>query len=177
LLFLTLRDRSWEAMEILLTAGADANQLDSSGRSPLQYATDMYMEEEIELLVSHGAIDDSESSALFEDSASIEASAAYVAPTAPAALSVPKLPRYAGSTVLFEQEIIAIYLTADEVARVAEETMSLLQAAGWKGRLTAETATMKHLTFDQGGMELTAMISIAPAQGNKTTIQYSLQQK
>jgi hypothetical protein len=95
-------------------------------------------------------------------------------PSAPASFSVPSLPRYAGTTVLFEQDAIAIYVTADEVAKVAEETLSLLQSAGWQGRLTAETPTMKHLTFDQDNAELTVMVSIAPAQGNKTTIQYSL---
>lgn len=168
LLFLALRDRSLEAMEALLSAGADANQRDSAGRSALQYARDMYMEEEIALLLSHGAIDDS----------AVESSAPPEAAVAPAGeVSVPALPRYAGSAVIFEQDAIAIYLTADEMVRVAEETLSLLQAAGWQGRLTAETDAMRHLTFNQGANELTVMVSIAPAQGNKTTIQYSLQVK
>jgi len=179
LLFLALRDRSPEALEVLLAAGADANQPDSSGRSALGYARDMYMDEEIAMLVSHGAIYEaaSESSEALEDHAPSEASGLYVAPSVPASLSVPNLPRYAGSTVLFEQDAIAIYLTADEVARVAVQTMSLLQSAGWQGRLTAETPAMKHLTFDQDALELTVMVSIAPAQGNQTTIQYSLQAK
>lgn len=93
------------------------------------------------------------------------------------ALSVPGLPRYPGSTAMFEQAAIAIYLTADAMPRVADETMKLLQAAGWSGKLTAQTAQMRHLTFEQGGNELTVQVSIAPAQGNKTTIQYSLRAK
>ena len=168
LLFLALRERSLEALETLLGAGADANLRDSAGRSPLQYARDMYMEEEVALLLSNGAIDDTASE-------SLAAPEAFAAPSSE--VSVPTLPRYAGSTAIFEQDAIAIYLTADDVARVAEETLSLLQAAGWQGRLTAETPAMKHLTFDQGANELTVMVSIAPAQGNKTTIQYSLRVK
>jgi len=179
LLFLALRNRLPEVVELLLTAGANANQRDSSERSALLYARDMYMEEEIALLVSHGAIDDTsgETSESLEDSSSFDASGMYVMPEVPDAFRAPNLPRYAGSTVLFEQDAIAIYLTADDVARVAEETMSLLQSAGWQGRLTAETPDMKHLTFDQDAMELTVMVSIAPAQGNQTAIQYSLQVK
>jgi ankyrin repeat protein len=182
LLFLALRDRSREAMEALLTAGADANLRDSAGRSALEYARDMYMDDEIALLMSHGAVDEasSEASAVEAEAAvspSAEVSGAVAMPPIPPSLSVPNLPRYAGSTVLFEQDAIGIFLTADAVARVAEETMSLLQSAGWQGRLTAETPDMKHLTFDLDAVELSVMVSVAPAQGNQTAIQYSLQVK
>lgn len=90
-------------------------------------------------------------------------------------MKVPSLPRYPGSTAIFEQDAIAIYLTADAMPKVAKETMALLQAKGWKGKQVAQTATMRHLAFTRDGSQLTVMVSVAPAQGNKTTIQYSLQ--
>lgn len=91
-------------------------------------------------------------------------------------LKVPALPRYPGSSPLFEQDTTAIYLTADPLLKVTDETSSLLQTAGWKGKLVAQTESMRHLAFTKNNTQLTVMISIAPAQDNKTTIQYSLQQ-
>lgn len=89
-------------------------------------------------------------------------------------LKVPDLPRYPGSTPLFEQETIAIYVTDDALAKVTDQTQKLLQQQGWKGKQVAETDAMRHWAFTKDSSELTVMVSVAPAQGNKTTIQYSL---
>lgn len=89
-------------------------------------------------------------------------------------LKVPDLPRYPGSTPLFEQETVAIYVTADALAKVTDTTQELLQQQGWQGKQVAKTDAMRHWAFTKGGSELTVMVSVAPAQGNKTTIQYSL---
>jgi len=92
-------------------------------------------------------------------------------------MKVPSLPRYPGSTPLFEQDAVAIYVTADPLAKVTEETQKLLQGEGWQGKQVAATDAMRHWAFTKDGSELTVMVSVAPAQGNKTTIQYSLQLK
>lgn len=261
-LFTALRERQREALEVLLTAGADANKPDRGGRSPLAYAKDMFLDEEVVLLQRHGARDPSAAppppvqaaakpaaprpprneydaipkiqpvqemhtggaEVVYYSAASVKEILAFYRKTLPAAgwklsevntdeanyatlattrgaarmtvalgldssakpprvsvsltphgaLSVPSLPRYPGSTAMFEQDAMAIYVSADAMPKVADETMKLLQAAGWSGRLTAQTAQMRHLTFEQGGSELTVQVSIAPAQGNRTTIQYSL---
>ena len=90
-------------------------------------------------------------------------------------LKVPALPRYPGSTPLFEQDTIAIYVTGDPLPKVTRETAALLQAQGWKGKQVAQTDTMRHMAYTKGKSQLTVMISVAPAQNNNTTIQYSLQ--
>lgn len=92
-------------------------------------------------------------------------------------MNVASLPRYAGTSTLFEQDSSAIYVTPDKVAKVGAETMKMLQAAGWKGKVTAENQEMRMLTLHKDGHELTAYIAIAPAQDNKTTIQYSLRKE
>jgi len=92
-------------------------------------------------------------------------------------MSVASLPRYAGTSTLFEQENMAIYVTPDQMALVGAETLKMLQAAGWQGKVTAENQDMRHYTLHKDGHELTAYIAVAPAQGNQTTIQYSLRKE
>jgi uncharacterized membrane protein len=62
---------------------------------------------------------------------------------------------------------------------VAEFTRRELAAQGWHlytrpGTETAAGADSQTLTFIQNGMELTAFITVAPAQGNKTSVQYGV---
>jgi cytohesin len=92
-------------------------------------------------------------------------------------MTVSALPRYRDSEVLFEQDSMAIYLTPDAVPKVAEQTAALLKESGWQGGLTAQTKAMRHPTLARDSHELTVYVSVAPAQGNKTTIQYSLRQQ
>lgn len=92
-------------------------------------------------------------------------------------MTVSALPRYPNSEVLFEQDSMAIYVTPDAVPKVAEQTAARLKESGWQGGLTAQTKAMRHLTLTRDGHELTVYVAVAPAQGNKTTIQYSLRQQ
>ncbi len=84
------------------------------------------------------------------------------------------LPRVSGASILYEGPATAIYVSELSVAAVSQETLSLLTQAGWNGAATVETETMQVLTLDRSGIRLTAQVSQAPAQGNKTTIQYSV---
>ncbi|MEM1092553.1 MAG: ankyrin repeat domain-containing protein [Pseudomonadota bacterium] len=84
------------------------------------------------------------------------------------------LPRVAGTSILYEGPATAIYVSELSVVAVSQETLSLLTQAGWNGAATVDTETMQVLTLDRGGVRLTAQVSQAPAQGNKTTIQYSV---
>ena len=89
---------------------------------------------------------------------------------------VGELPRYTGSENVFEDETVAVYATADPVPQVAEITLKLLEKDGWRGKVTAQDASMRHLTFRRGRLKLTAYISVAKGLGNRTAIQYHLVQ-
>lgn len=167
ILFRAMSDNNMAAVETLLAAGADPNAPDSAGRTPLAMAE--FDEAMTALLKKHGATAPAAATATEPETTPATAAA----PSA-AVGGVPALPRYRGSTALFEQDAIAIYLTADPMPKVAAETRSLIERAGWKGRQVAQTDTMRHLEFERNGTVLTVQVSIAPAQGNKTTIQYSM---
>ncbi len=90
---------------------------------------------------------------------------------------VPQLPRYPGTETVFEQDSIAIYATADPVARVGRVTGELLVQQGWQGEMTAQNADMRHMTFRKGRAVLTAYITVAPGLGNRTSIQYDVREQ
>jgi hypothetical protein len=70
-----------------------------------------------------------------------------------------------------------MYLSPKPVAAVAAEVAQLLTAAGWQEYAPLDTQRadlpdMRQMTFRQGGHDLNVSVSTAPAQGNKTAINY-----
>lgn len=84
------------------------------------------------------------------------------------------VPRYPGCTVVYESTAISIYATPDDVTTVGDATLELLTEAGWAGGATVKTADMQQLDLTKDGTALSVYIAVAPAQGNQTSIQYSV---
>lgn len=94
-------------------------------------------------------------------------------------IDVRTLPQPAGSEALFGNFNTAMYVTDAKVPELAEACTEQLEKAGWKlyvHPFTAytEDASQRSLTFKQNGLSLSAFIGVAPAQMNRTTVQYSV---
>jgi len=83
-------------------------------------------------------------------------------------------PRYPGTEVVYEDIGTAIYLSNDSIDDVAAGTRSVFTAAGWQASNVASEPKFVHLRFVQSSTTLNAVITEAPAQDNKTSIQYSI---
>jgi hypothetical protein len=87
---------------------------------------------------------------------------------------VPDVPRYPGTVALFESPATAIYTTADDLTKVGDDTFALLQQSGWQGAVIVKNTDMQQMEMTKGGAKLSVYISRAPAQNNKTSIQYNI---
>jgi len=160
-LFTAVRDDAMDALQLLLEAGANANQTNGNGEAAISFARFNRNDRAIDLLVEHGATN--------------PAAAQAAAAQAPAFTgTVADLPYYAGADTFMVQGATAIYVSGDSVPVVADSTFALLQAAGWTGEVRAQDDKHRNLRFTRAGAELTAHIAVAPAQGGKTMIQYNL---
>jgi hypothetical protein len=70
------------------------------------------------------------------------------------------------------------YVSSSAVDDVADFTRQELAAQGWQentlqGTASDDAAGMQRLMFVQNGLELSALIGVAPDQGEKTAVQYS----
>ena len=93
-------------------------------------------------------------------------------------LKASSLPRYPGTKTIFEEDFTAIYVTADKSKKVHQWTLKELKKAGWIERQpTTGTKQIFVTALEKGKMELDVQVSVAPAQGNKTTIQYNIRKK
>lgn len=95
-------------------------------------------------------------------------------------LDTRQLPAPQGSKVLFGSQSSTMLVTDLSVADAVEACRDQLRAAGWlefgpAGTQRAANADNAQLTFRKRGAELSAFVAVAPAQGSKTTIQYSTQ--
>ena len=89
------------------------------------------------------------------------------------------LPQVADAEAGFAAPNTLIYLSPSSVVDVARFTRNELAAQGWHeysppNSATADSADLQTRTFIQNGLELTAYITTAPAQDNKTSVQYSV---
>lgn len=89
------------------------------------------------------------------------------------------LPQMADAEEGFVAPNTLIYFSPSGVAEVAKFTRQELTAQGWHeytrpNTSSADNADMQTLSFIQNGLELSSFISVAPAQDNKTSVQYSL---
>ena len=88
------------------------------------------------------------------------------------------IPAPAGSKLLYGSAGSTIYTSESSVAETAEACRRELTKQGWQQfgpafAATAESDEQKFLTFRHGGIELSVMVGLAPAQGNKTSVHYN----
>ena len=88
-----------------------------------------------------------------------------------------RLPRRADAEPLYGGQATTVYVTPVKVAEAAEFTRRELASLGWQEykppfAQTASDADNASLSFKQNGINLSAYIGVAPAQGGKTTVQY-----
>jgi hypothetical protein len=93
-------------------------------------------------------------------------------------LDMRTLPRFADAEVIYEDKATTIYVTPAEVAAVADFSRRELGALGWleytqPNTTKADDPNMEQMTFKKDGQGLSVFINVAPAQGNKTSVQYA----
>jgi hypothetical protein len=89
-----------------------------------------------------------------------------------------KLPRVTGAKEVFASQATTIFTSPDPVAQTADTLGKALAAAGWQRYIAPNTAyandpNMRMMSLKKGTQALSVFISIAPAQNNATSIQYS----
>ncbi|GIK43624.1 MAG: hypothetical protein BroJett011_74570 [Chloroflexota bacterium] len=93
-------------------------------------------------------------------------------------LDMRTLPRFADAEVIYEDKATTIYVTPAEVAAVADFSRRELGALGWQEykppfSQQGDYPDLETLTFKKDGQGLSVFISVAPAQDNKTSVQYA----
>jgi len=96
-----------------------------------------------------------------------------------AATDTSRLPRVAGAKQIFANPATTIFTSPDSVAQTADALDKALVAGGWQKYVAPHTAysqdpKMRTMTMKRGTEALNVFISVAPAQGNATTVQYSM---
>lgn len=94
------------------------------------------------------------------------------------AFDASRLPRVAGAKEVFASPATTIFTSPDPVAQTADTLDKALAAAGWQKYAAPNTAyandpNMRMMSLKKGTQALNVFISIAPAQNNATSIQYS----
>lgn len=97
---------------------------------------------------------------------------------AQSAFDASKLPRVSGAKEIFASPATTIFVSPDPVAATADRLEQTLAAAGWQRYVAPLTASasnpnLRIMSLKKDGQALNVMVSIAPAQGNKTSVQYS----
>jgi hypothetical protein len=89
-----------------------------------------------------------------------------------------RLPRVSGAKQVFASPASTIFTSPDSVAQTAETLDKALVSAGWQKYVAPNTAysndpNMRIMSLKKGTQALSVYISIAPAQNNATSVQYS----
>jgi len=89
-------------------------------------------------------------------------------------VSLKSLPVVKDAKSLFANEATAMYVTELSVPEAADQVMELLKKSGWEfyGRNDV-SEQQKHLTVRRNAVQVSVMVSTAPAQDNKTSIMFS----
>lgn len=104
---------------------------------------------------------------------------AFVGPAAAAdELDTRRLPRIAGAKEIYASALTTIFVSPDGVAKTADATAAGLAQAGWQRyeapfSSKADTPNMVIVNFKKGAQGLNVFITLAPAQGNKTSVSYT----
>ena len=98
--------------------------------------------------------------------------------SADAALDTSHLPRVAGAKQTFASPATTIFTSPDPVAQTADAVAKALAAGGWQEYVAPFTARasdpkMRIMTLKRGAHALNVFITVAPAQNNATSVQYS----
>jgi catechol 2,3-dioxygenase-like lactoylglutathione lyase family enzyme len=93
-------------------------------------------------------------------------------------LDTSKLPRLGNGKDVFASEFQTIFTTTDTVVQAGETLTRSLVAQGWKPYIQPFTSNptypnMQTMSFKKGTLALSVYISVAPAMGNATSIQYA----
>jgi hypothetical protein len=107
-----------------------------------------------------------------------EPTEANVETTAEGEFDARTLPQFAGAEIIYEDQTQLIYVTPADVASVADFSRKELAVLGWQEykppfSQVTDDPNLKPLTFKKDGQGLSAFITVAPAQENKTSVQYS----
>lgn len=89
-----------------------------------------------------------------------------------------RLPRVSGAKEVFASPATTIFTSPDPVAQTADTLEKALAAAGWQKYVAPNTAyandpNMRIMTLKKGTQALNVFITVAPAQNNATSVQFS----
>lgn len=89
-----------------------------------------------------------------------------------------RLPRVSGAKEVFASAATTIFTSPDSVAQTADNLDKALAAGGWQKYIAPNTAytndpTMRIMSLKKGTQALNVFITVAPAQNNATSVQYS----
>lgn len=92
-------------------------------------------------------------------------------------LDTSSVPRIAGSTDTYVSPAVTHFSTKQTVAETADAAIRTLAAAGWQPyeapfSSKADIPNQRMMSFKKGAQALSVFISMAPAQGNATVVQY-----
>ena len=93
-------------------------------------------------------------------------------------LDTSRLPRVAGAKIVFSSPPSTIYTSPDSVAKTADTVDKALAADGWQ-KYVAPLASVstnddqRTLSLKKGPQAIGVFITVAPAQGNATSVQYN----
>jgi hypothetical protein len=93
-------------------------------------------------------------------------------------LNTSHLPRVAGAKEVFASPASTIFTTTNPVPRAADAVEKALAAEGWQAYVAPHTSllasdTQRSLSLKKGAWALGVFITVAPAQGNATSVQYN----
>lgn len=94
-------------------------------------------------------------------------------------LDTSRLPRVASAKQVFASPATTIFTSQDSVAQTADALDKALAAAGWQKYVAPNTGysqdpKMRTMTLKRGTRAINVFVTIAPAQGNATSVQYSV---
>jgi hypothetical protein len=98
--------------------------------------------------------------------------------TADGPLDTSRLPRVAGAKEVFASAATTIFTSPDSIAQTADTVGKALAAGGWQpyvAPFTAQTTdpNLRITSFKKGPQALNVFITLAPAQGNATSVSYT----
>jgi hypothetical protein len=100
------------------------------------------------------------------------------AETTDGAFDSSRLPRVAGAKEIFASPAVTNFTSPDPVAQTADTLEKALAGGGWQNYIAPNTAyandpSMRMMSLKKGSQGLSVYISVAPAQNNATSVQYS----
>jgi hypothetical protein len=100
------------------------------------------------------------------------------APANSGAFDSSRLPRVSGAKEIFASPAVTNFTSPDPVAQTADNLDKALAAGGWQKYVAPNTAyandpNMRTMSLKKGTQALTVFVTVAPAQNNATSVQYS----